>query len=115
MSKNLFRNVDNIQDIPLNAPKHKVGLGGRYADYRSGWHAGLRLRWVDGFPAEDGVYSGYVDSYTVLDFNGGYMLPFNRNLELTLTVKNLLDEKHVEFAGAPALGRLALLRLTYRY
>jgi len=29
-----------------------------------------------------------------------------------LTIQNVLDYKHIEFVGAPPIGRLAILRLT---
>jgi len=115
VNRNLFRNVDGIQDIPLNAPRHKFALGGRWHGTRSRLSGGLRLRHVGGFPAQDGVYSGTVDSYTLLDLDAGWRLPAWRSPELTLSVSNLLDNRHREFPYAPELGRLALLRLSYRY
>jgi iron complex outermembrane receptor protein len=51
-----------------------------------------------------------VDAYTVVDLNAGLNLTYD--IRLALTVQNLLDHRHIEFVGAPEVGRLALLRAT---
>jgi iron complex outermembrane receptor protein len=60
-----------------------------------------------------GVYVGDVESYTVVDANVGYRLPWIAGTAVQLQVYNLFDEDHREFVGAPEIGRLALVRVVY--
>ena len=55
-------------------------------------------------------YFGNIKSYTVFDLHLGYKI--NEMLKANFTVSNLLDYKHTEIIGGPAIGRVALLRLT---
>ena len=122
ISKDFFKNVDGISDIALNAPKHKFGAGVQYLHPNVGLTTQLRLRYVDGFPVNVGVYVGDIESYAVLDLNAGYNLSFSPNTRVSLTVQNLLaysggefTQKHREFVGAPEIGRLTLVRLTQSF
>ncbi|MBI1925924.1 TonB-dependent receptor [Candidatus Poribacteria bacterium] len=115
VSKDLFKNVDGVIDIALNAPKHKFGGSIQYLNSKAGLSTQLRLHYVDGFPVNAGAYVGEVNSYAVLDLNAGYDLPFSRNTRLSLTIQNLLNNKHQEFIGAPEIGRLAMVRLTQSF
>jgi len=99
--------------IALNAPKNKYSGSVSYTNYEKKFEAQLRFRYVDGFPVNSGVYIGKTKSYTIFDFNGGVDLPLALKTRLSLTVQNIFGTKHREFVGAPRLGRLALLRLTY--
>jgi iron complex outermembrane receptor protein len=111
VSKNLFENVDSIADIALNAPRNKASLAAHYGNERLGLAAELRGRFVEAFPVNSGVFVGPVESYTLLDANVTYALPFSRATEVTLTGLNLLDDRHQEVPGAPYIGRMVLLRL----
>ena len=111
-SKNFFaRSATQPQNIALNAPKHKFGATLNYKDLEAGFAGNLRLRFVDSFPVNSGVYVGEVKSYTILDLNLNYDLPFSPNTGLTLSIQNLTDKKHQEIIGAPEIGRLAIFRL----
>jgi iron complex outermembrane receptor protein len=105
----------SAQDVALNAPKNKFTLSGRYDSVRNGFSSELRVRYVDGFPMNSGVYTGFVDSYTLLDFNAAWRLPMAPGASLGLTATNLLDERAQQFIGAPELGRMVLLRLGYAW
>ena len=115
VDENYFTNVDGVGDISLNAPKMKFNLGGSYALDDLGLNFGARMRHNGGFKANSGYYSsstfGPVDAYTVLDVNVGYQLPLNYNMRLTLNISNALNNKHIEFVGAPEIGRLTILQL----
>jgi iron complex outermembrane receptor protein len=111
----LFKNVDGIQDVALNAPQHKFGAAVQYINQKLGLDTQLRFRYVHGFPINSGVYVGSIKTYYVFDLNGSYKLPFSPNTQVTLAIQNLLDKKHQEFVGAPKIGRLALLRLTHSF
>ena len=116
VSKNLFENVDNLRDIALNAPSNKFGVSVEYLNAGlSNLAAQLRVRFVDGFPVNSGVYHGTVERYTTFDLSAGYGLPFSPNTRLSLTVQNLLDNKHQEFVGVPEIGRLSIMRVTQSF
>ncbi len=112
VSKDFFRNVDRGVNIALNAPQHKFGASLQYRNAEAGFDGQLRLRFVDSFPVETGVFIGKVDSYAVLDLNANYKLPFGTNTSVNLTIQNLTDNDHIEIVGAPRIGRLVLVRLT---
>jgi iron complex outermembrane receptor protein len=127
VSDNFFRadELGGLSDLALNSPRNKGNLSGRYDNERLGLRAELRGRWVEGFPVASGVYVGRVKSYTVVDAQLGYTLPVSRSTEVTLSALNLLtfyenqdgesvglfSGRHREMVGAPALGRLLMLRI----
>jgi iron complex outermembrane receptor protein len=115
VSEDFFENVEGQLDVALNAPKHKAGGTVQFTDDRRGITAGSRVRYVDGFPVESGVYTGDVSAYTLLDLNASYRLPAVANTVLSIHVLNVLDDQHRELVGAPEIGRVGLLRLTHTF
>lgn len=115
VSEDLFKNVDGIGDIALNAPKNKYGAIVQYTNMDLGLGVGLRARYVQGFPVQSGVYIGEVESYYTLDLNAGYDIPLGPKPRFSFTVQNLLDHKHQQFVGTPEIGRLAIARLTQTF
>ncbi len=115
VSENLFRNVDGIDDIALNAPRNKMSATVRFNYPRLSLGTELRVRHVAEFPVRSDVYVGTVDAYTIVDLSMHYRVPFSPKTQLTLTVQNLLDNLHREFVDVPELGRLALVRLTHTF
>lgn len=107
--------VGGPSDVALNAPMHKGSLAGQLRDEARGVNAELRVRYVDGFPMNSGVYIGDVEAFTVVDANVGYRLPLPGAPRATVSVRNLFDNRHKEFVGAPELGRLVLVRLEYGF
>ena len=124
--------TDNAGLVTLNAPTRKGSLALAYDDDdETGLMGELRVRYTNGFPVNSGVYigtlcldevtptalsEGCVDSYTLLDANLGYRLPFGRrNTTLQLSVSNLLDEDYRPFPGTPTLGRMILARVKYEF
>jgi iron complex outermembrane receptor protein len=110
-----YSNLDGIASLALNAPGNKAALAVQYRAPEQGYDFELRGRYIDGFPMESGAYSGDVQTYTVFDLNLGYDLPFAKNTRFALNVNNLFDKKHLEFIGAPILGRLIMTRLTQSF
>lgn len=106
---------ESARDVALNAPTTKGSLAARFDDEFSGFSIEGRVRYSDGFPMNSGVYIGTVNSYTVLDANMGYKLPWASGARVSLTVNNLFDNEHQEFIGAPEMGRIALLKLRYDF
>ncbi len=100
--------------LALNAPSFKAKGGVDYRFDGVGLSVGASGNYVEGFPVETGPYVGDVDSYFLLDAHVGYeftdALP---GLSANLTAKNLLDNEHREFVGAPELGLMVMGRLTY--
>lgn len=117
LNKNLFPadEVDGVNEVPLNAPRHKASL------VLSGYHpargltSNLRVRWVNAFPVRAGVFRRDVPSYVVLDAGLSWRPATLERVTWSLTASNLLDHRHYEFAGTPRLGRLVLTRVQYDF
>lgn len=106
---------DDPLDIALNAPRNKGSLGLRWDDKVRGLTLEGRARVTGSFPMNSGVYTGTVDGYGVFDANVAYRLNALPGATLSVTATNLFDDVHREFVGAPALGRLVLVRLQYTF
>lgn len=126
VSDNFFSDLEGVSDLSLNAPKFKYTIAGEYRNNEIGVNGEIRFRHVDGFPVNSGVYVGDVPGYSVVDLNVGYRLPFAEGLNLAISAQNLLtfvegesespfSQRHAEFVGVPAIGRLVLARLTYEF
>ena len=113
VSKDLFET--DLREIALNAPTNKFGANVQYSNANLGLGAGIRMNYVAGFPVNSGVYIGEVDSYSTIDLNVGYDIPFGPSPRLSLTVQNLLNNEYQPFIGAPYIGRLSLVRLTQTF
>ncbi len=113
VSKDLFET--DLREIALNAPTNKFGANVQYINTNLGLGAGVRMNFVAGFPVNSGVYIGEVESYSTIDVNVGYDIPFGPSPRLSLTVQNLLGTEYQPFIGAPTLGRLSLIRLTQTF
>ncbi|PQJ35611.1 hypothetical protein BSZ35_14275 [Salinibacter sp. 10B] len=99
-------------NLALNAPSLKVKGGFDYG-LPAGVSIGSTVHYVDGFPVRSGPYVGTVAPYTLLDVRLAYNIPTVPGLSLTVTGKNILNNRHREFVGAPPLGRMMMGRLTY--
>ena len=113
VSKGLFET--DLRNIALNAPKNKFGANVQYNNINLGLAAGVRMNFVTGFPVNSGVYIGEVESYSTIDVNAGYDIPFGPSPRLSLTVQNVLNNMYQPFIGAPDIGRLSLVRLTQTF
>jgi iron complex outermembrane receptor protein len=114
-SRDVFRDVEGGLDVSLNAPRHKAGGTLRYVDADHGLDAGARLRFVDGFPVESGVFVGEIGYYVLLDLDASWRVPASPSTVLSVRVLNVLDDEHREFVGAPELGRVGILRLSHSF
>ncbi len=116
VSKDLFKNLDGIGDIALNAPRNKFSLGAAYRAFP--FRLSGRLRVKDAFPMNSGVYVGDIESHTVFDLNLAYDLPLsasNATMTFSLNASNLFNNKHQSFIGAPEVGRLVSGGMTVRF
>jgi outer membrane receptor for ferrienterochelin and colicins len=111
VSKNQFDAVDAAgrpDTVPLNASANRAAFSIVTRHEGIGLNADLRGRWVDAFPVSSGVYVGTVDAYMVFDALVGYRVPFAPRVALTLSALNVLGNDHIEFVGAPPIGRLVM-------
>ena len=115
VDKNFFEKLDGIANLALNAPRNKGSFAIKYRSRNNGFNAEVRSRWTEGFRMSSGVYSGIVNSYSLVDATVGYTIPSFDNITTTLSATNLLDKKHREFIGAPEIGRLVMGRVTYAF
>lgn len=114
VSRNFFKKGGTqVHDILLNAPKHKIGLHARYTNQSLGLNVQSRLRWVDAFEMAGPFVGTTVNSYSVVDLNIDWRFMFNTRL--SFSIQNLLDKEHIEFVGAPKLGRLTIARITQTF
>lgn len=114
-----FVNKDEFETegviIPLNAPRHKVGVSLQYDWKKTGLDVGLRWRWQDAFPGNSGVYVGPINAINQIDGTITYTLPFLKTMKLNVTVTNILNNRIQEFIGAPYMGRLTMGRISYTF
>ena len=115
LNKNFFkRGKDELDDLTLNGPKNKLGAGAHYRDAARGMAAKVGLRYVGSYRIiSGGLGRETIKSHTTVDLNVRYALPFDPNLGLSLSVQNILDDRHRDFLAVPETGRLGILRLTY--
>jgi len=99
--------------VALNATQFKTSIGGGYDRLGSGFMADAKFRYIDGFPANSGVYVGNIDSYSPVDVTLGWEFA-DKGMMVQLDVTNVFDESYQSFPGTPTLGRIALFRIVYR-
>ena len=85
----------------------------RYKNERYGFGSQTRVRYIDAFEMYGPFLGTGVDSYIIFDQH--LMFSVTGSTRLILTIQNILDNRHIEFVGAPELGRLAILRLVHSF
>ncbi len=100
---------DSVPGIALGVPRQKASAAAEWRDASRGLRVELRGRALRSYPVASGVYRGRVDGYGVLDLTVGWGL--GPAMHATLSVSNLLDNRHREFPAAPLLGRLLTVRV----
>ncbi|MCY3773956.1 MAG: TonB-dependent receptor [Gemmatimonadetes bacterium] len=110
--RNLFENVENLGDVPLNSPKHKFSGGVTFRPSSMPLTLGGKVSYRGSFPMLDGVYAGPVDSYAVVDANAAYEFSA---ITFSVEAGNLLNTKYRAFVGAPEIGRLLSAGVAVRF
>jgi iron complex outermembrane receptor protein len=95
----------------LSAPRNKGALAVSYRRPTSWWGVWAQGLAVETFPVKSGVFRGTIPGYAVLNLGATARLPLRRDISVALTANNLLGNVHQEYIGAPAIGRLIVLRL----
>lgn len=95
----------------LSAPRNKGALAVSYRPSGRWWGVWAQGIAVEGYPVKSGWYKGDIPSYTVVNLGAQVALPSNQGMTLTVTASNLFDNVHQEYVGAPAIGRLVMVRL----
>jgi len=99
--------------IALNAPKHKVGLGVNYTIEKIGLSLGSNFSWQAGFPVNSGNFVGRVNPHHEMDVDVSWTPNFLPAFNATMSVSNIYNNVHQYFVGAPEIGLMALMRLSY--
>ena len=116
---NLLKTDKNDPIIPaFNTPEHKINIGAnlrkiKFKNNNNHWGLGGNFKWIDGFIFEGSPqFTGFVPTYTILDGQINYS--FNDlNLLVKIGASNILDNRHIEVFGGPAIGRLAYFSILY--
>ncbi len=111
VSRDLFPNLDGLEDVALNAPRLSGSLAMQYRDPGRLWGAKVRFRGSDSYPFQSGVYSGEIPAYALLDIALVWRPGHVSGVSFLLTADNVFDDRHREFIGAPEVGRVALLQV----
>ena len=70
----------------------------------------LTLRHVDAFKWSDGIWSGVIGPYNILDLF--YTYHITENLDVNLSALNLNNDIHKELVGGAQIGRQMVVRFT---
>jgi len=114
--------------IALNAPARKLSASAMYRDDLRGWNGEVRLRYNSEFPVLSAPYVATeclgqagplvepcVESFALVDLSMGYRLAAVPGASVQLSIQNAFDSEYRSFAGVPAIGRMALLRIRYEF
>lgn len=102
-------------ELALNAPKHKVAINAQYSLPKIGIELGLKYKWLDAYPVNSGVYVGVVNAAHLFDLNLAYTPPFSKGTQLSMTMQNVLNNKHQDFIGTPKIGRFTMFQLAQSF
>ncbi len=99
-------------ELSMNAPKTKIKGGFAY-EFSDNWSVNASVRYTGAFEVRSGLYTGHVPDHTLLDVGAGYDFgDYVSGLRMNLSLFNVLDEQHREFAGAPKIGRTGIVQMT---
>ena len=93
---------------PINAPKFKMKASISWSNEKFG-NISIKYRHVDRFLWKDGIWSGYIGPYDLIDLLYSYQI--NEYLEINLTAQNIFNDVHKELIGGAFMGRQFIIRL----
>lgn len=104
-----------------NTPEHKfnIGVDGRDIKLRIGklkinnWGFNVNFKWIQGFLFEGSPqFTGYVDSYYMLDAQINYYQP-KAHLLFKLGAQNLTNNRAYQVYGGPRVGRMVYFSILF--
>jgi len=105
-----YLNADTLVDAkglsqPFNTPETTVKVRLTWLDaWVEGATVGISARRVSEYDFRSGVLTGRVPAYALLDLDLSYRA--RHGLVYRASVRNLLDNDHIEFGGGPEMGAL---------
>jgi iron complex outermembrane receptor protein len=121
----------NSRPLMLNAPDNKASFAARYRNAAQAWGIETRVRYINGFPVNSGVYTtdvaftrpGAAQQYqyypvhaaTLVDFNINKRFRAARDMLLAINAENVLNNGYRTMPGAPLIGRMVTTRLQYSF
>ncbi len=106
--------VGGVSDIALNSAQNKGSFSARFRDDQSGWSAEARVRGVESFPVNSGVFVGESDGYVLFDAQVAYRFARKKAM-ISVNAQNLFDRDHATFVGVPKIGRLVSSKVQYTF
>tara|TARA_A100001011_G_scaffold361788_1_gene410204 strand:- start:5289 stop:10073 length:4785 start_codon:yes stop_codon:yes gene_type:complete len=103
-----YYNTLTKQYDPINAPKFKLNTSIKW-DSDIG-DIMLAYRYVDKFDWKDGIWSGVIGPYSIVDIH--YNKTITDNIALSISAMNIFDDFHRELIGGAEMGRQIILRMT---
>ncbi len=94
---------------PINAPKFKMNASLMWDTEKFGT-IGIKYKHVDQYLWKDGIWSGIIGPYDLIDLLYNYKL--NEYLGLNITIQNLFNDVHKEMVGGPFMTRQITMRLS---
>lgn len=128
--------VVDENDLPINAPKHKLNIS--ISANKDNWFGMLGARWVDEYDFFSGINvaaktnpdliyngdpvierkrvgrdfnEGPLGGFVTFDINAGYRI--TQNITASARLSNIFDSEVREFVASPSIGRLFSAELRY--
>jgi hypothetical protein len=105
-----FNELTRKED-PINAPEFKWNLNAKldtdFGDFT------FSYRHVDEFEWKDGIWSGMLGPYNLLDIHYNYKIV--ESLIFNLSAMNVLNDVHRELVGGAKMGRQIIMRITSEF
>ena len=104
-----YYNVLTKRFDPINAPKFKFNANIKW-DASIDTDLMLSFRYVDKFQWQDGIWSGIIGPYQIVDIH--YNKKITQNLTFSISGLNILNDLHKELIGGAKIGRQIILKMT---
>lgn len=96
----------------FNTSNHKLNIGVSNRKFAEHFSAGINMRYQSEFEWFGSFGSGTIDAFATIDAQIGYKIP-NAKTTVKLGVNNILKNEYRTNYGAPYVGRMVHLTLTY--
>ena len=103
-----FYNELTKKNDPINAPKWKWNTNLKWESTLGDFI--INYRHVNQFDWSDGIWTGIIGPYDIIDLF--YTYHITENLDVNLSVLNLNNDIHKELIGGAQMGRQMVIRFT---